>query len=127
MIPVTQTVLGEGGNCFSACLASILEMGIDEVPNFHGENVEDYWVSAKAWLAKQGWGIVSLALSEDFTPGMLGGWQIICGESPRGLMHATVWKDGKLVHDPHPDRTGIVTEEFCDLLYPLDAAKMRAP
>jgi hypothetical protein len=38
MLPVDQTTFGHpGGNCFSACVASLLELPIEEVPYFMGE------------------------------------------------------------------------------------------
>lgn len=39
MKPVDQTTFGfPGGNCFSACIASLLEMPLDDVPYFmHGD------------------------------------------------------------------------------------------
>ena len=48
---------------------------------------------------------------------------IVAGMGPRGRQHATIWRDGQLVHDPHPSGTGLVSVEYVDLLYPLDAAR----
>ena len=42
MILVKQTKFGKGeGNCFPACLASVLELSLEEVPEIRGEN----WIS----------------------------------------------------------------------------------
>lgn len=50
MIPVDQTTYGHtDGNCFSACVASILEIPIEEVPNTLGVNAE-----LMRWLAGRG-------------------------------------------------------------------------
>ncbi len=39
MKPVDQTTFGHpGGNCFSACVASLLEMSVDQVPYFMGHD-----------------------------------------------------------------------------------------
>lgn len=41
MIPVKQTKYGRGnGNCLAACVASILCVNIDNIPDF---NVDGYW------------------------------------------------------------------------------------
>ena len=120
MKPVMQTVMGNNGNCYSACLASILEISIDEVPNF--TEADDFWTAVRTWLRERGWGVIGAAFNDIFTPDDLDGYQIVCGESPRGLKHATVWLNGKMVHDPHPDRNGIYEAESADILYPLDAS-----
>lgn len=42
MKPIDQTTFGvPGGNCFSACVASLLELSIDDVPYFMGDCDED--------------------------------------------------------------------------------------
>lgn len=128
MIPVTQTSFGQQGNCFSACLASLFECDISEVPNFTecGESPEEFWAAAKAWLFERGWGLVGIALNEEFGPEQLDGYLIVVGKSARGLDHATLWHQGQMIHDPHPDRSGILKPEACDLLYPLDPSRFGA-
>ncbi len=57
MIPVNQTVIDFGrGNCLSACLASIMELPIEEVPNFREKaGVEGDMVGfINKWLAPLG-------------------------------------------------------------------------
>lgn len=63
MINTYQTKQGLGrGNCFAACVASILEMHIEDVPNIEtlyecskGEHGE-LWVEVlTVWLAEKGW------------------------------------------------------------------------
>lgn len=126
MKPVTQTITGEKGNCFPACLASLFEIPIQEIPNFieAGPDAEDFWSAARAWLRERGWGILPINLGTGFGPECLHGYQMVWGTSPRGRTHATIWKDGVMVHDPHPDQSGLSTVEGADLLYPLDAGAM---
>ena len=105
MIPITQTRTGENGNCVSACLASILELPLQLVPDFAAETDSDdeFFAAVDKWLAGKGlcyrhWPIGGLAPV---------GWHTIEGISPRGGQHAVVAQNGKPVWDPHPkDGTG---------------------
>ena len=103
MRPVDQTKFGpEEGNCFTACVASILELTIEEV-TFTGaaptwrEDFDAWCFSRKLQVCGRGPGKPPT------------GYAIACGPSPRfsSCGHAVVVLDGELVHDPHPDRTGI--------------------
>lgn len=105
MKPVDQTTFGQGtGNCFSACVASVLELAIADVPYFMGAG--DEWFSEfVAWCAKRQ---IDVDFSTAF-PAPAGAHVIVGGTSPRtGGGHACVALDGAIVHDPHPDRTGLV-------------------
>lgn len=126
MKPVDQTIIGEKGNCMSACLASLLHLDIAHVPNFFdiSTNDDEWWEAVRSWLSGHGWGIISINLGDAFPPEKLNGYQIIFGRSKRKHNHATIWLNGEMVHDPHPDKTGLETIEGCDLLYPLDAGHM---
>jgi hypothetical protein len=99
--PVDQTTYGiNDGNCFSACLASILEMPLEEVPSFLGP----YWDNFLPWLAARG--LSASLYRRDYVPP---GYSIAGGPSKRfaGRMHACVAYDGIVVHDPHPSRDGL--------------------
>ena len=54
MIPASMTRTGYGGNCYQACIASILELPLDEVPDMAPVMVategtgEDWAVALKA-------------------------------------------------------------------------------
>jgi len=128
MKPVMQTEMGRRGNCFSACLASLFELGIADVPNFYdvgGDDADAWWAAVRDWLRPRGFGVMSLSI----TPALLTkfeGYFIVCGQSARDLEHATIWRDGAMVHDPHPSQQGIVEPTSVDLLYPLSPAGLRA-
>lgn len=101
MRPVDQTTYGvNDGNCFSACVASILEIPIDEVPRFHGPSVDFL-----QWLAPQGLSATHYKSGNYVPPG----FAIAAGPSLRfaGRLHACVAYDGAIVHDPHPSREGL--------------------
>jgi hypothetical protein len=105
MIPVMQTLTRvPEANCFAACVASILEVSIEAVPNFDGDDWYQRW---NAWLRPRGLALLTWPASE-------GGWRpegysILGAESPRGdWAHAVVCLDGEIVHDPHPVGMGKV-------------------
>lgn len=122
MIPVyqTRTVANDAtGNCFNACVASILEMPLrdvcDVLPDFNG----DYWGEWNRWLA-------GLGLQLDYVPlnqGPPKGYAIASGYGgrfyPEGhakagqpILHAAVVFNGELAHDPFP-----CAKQFGDIRY----------
>ena len=107
------------GNCFPACVASILELPLEEIPNFCA--YENWYEKANEWLNKRDLCIVLIRGYDQDRAGL----PCICiatGKSPRGdFLHCVVWKEGRIVHDPHPSRDGIVSnpEDMCYLV-PLD-------
>lgn len=119
MKPVDQTTFGEpGGNCFSACVASLLELALEDVPYFMGH---DHWFLVfQNWLRARGWYAVNCKLADDWQPA---GLYILGGESPRGA-HAVIAEGSTIVHDPHPSRTGLVARDSAILLVPLDPGRM---
>lgn len=118
MIAVDQTTFGKPyGNCLTACIASLLHLRLADVPTF---NVG--WEQALSdWLRPRGWAYL---LIDGPPPEMLGeAYSIVSGPSPRGdYLHATVWRGRELVHDPHPDRTGLVSVTDTIVLLPVDPA-----
>jgi hypothetical protein len=118
MKPVMQTLFYDKdgtGNCFEACIASIFEMDLKSVPNFHGEN---WFGEFYGWLKEKGYtsyGSLCNEKIEEYSGG-INGYFIVAGESPRGRHikggHAVVYKNGKMVHDPYPGGTGLVAVKY---------------
>ena len=116
---VDQTLFGHpNGNCFSACIASVLHLPIENVPSFMGRGDGGEWFDALAeWLKPRG--LYPLFFN-------LKGWSppddavcILGGKSPRGdFMHAVVGVGARVEHDPHPSRAGLVTMDDVTLLVP---------
>lgn len=110
MRPVCQaeTALGRG-DCLRACVASLLELGADEVPNFR--LADDQWGAMQDWLA--GRGLTAIRVRPDGLYPRLNAHCIVTGDSPRNstVLHAVVGKieDDTIhvVHDPHPENTGL--------------------
>jgi len=111
---VEQTEFGEGrGNCLSAAIASILELSIDQVPNFALYGGQ-FWQKFYQWLGAQNLGMCRAAHHP-------AGYHLITVVSPRGNFHHTmVGHNGNPVHDPYPG--GNCAGEFVgsDVIYPLD-------
>ena len=116
MIRVMQTKFGAEGNCFDACIASLLEMPLEQVDYFRGEDT--WYKDLQIWLEPMGLGYVEVDLKHSplyhFPLPLL----VKCGgPSPRGVEggHAVValaeGLDFKTIHDPHPDGTGLVAVE----------------
>lgn len=109
MIRVDQTTFGAQGNCFSACIASILELPLVDVPYFMGDPPDDeWWGRTIAWLADRGLD-ASYYKFDMRDPDAPPGYTIVSGRSPRHAtrLHACVARDGVLVHDPNPRRHGL--------------------
>jgi hypothetical protein len=118
---VDQTDFGATGNCMSACIASLFNMRVTDVPNFfatHGQEPEAWWRGVREWLSRHNYGIMCLDVSESTTLDVYAGYFIVSGMSKRGVNHAVIYRDGVMIHDPHPDRTGVKPDTI-DLIYPL--------
>ena len=109
MIKIFQTKLHnppkENGNCLSAVIASILEININQVPHFEDMNNDVWYENLNNWMKSIGLQLIEL---DPLSP-LPKGFSIVTGVSPRNknILHAVVFKDGKLVHDPHPSEAGI--------------------
>jgi hypothetical protein len=112
MIPVQQTILYDPanpqrlGNCLQAAVASMLDLPLDEVPHFaqidYDTDGDTNWASYLAtWLRERGWRLDAHAPE----PGEV---YLGVGPSPRGVHHIAIFRDGELLHDPHPDGTGLL-------------------
>lgn len=109
---VTMT---ERGNCFAACIASLVEVPLNYVPNIE-ELFECYpWFDVLcAWLEEQGFEFISSTKDECEKTDR---YYMVSGKSPRGnFNHIVIYQYGKMIHDPHPDHTGILTEEIYEYL-----------
>lgn len=120
MIPVNQTTFGiKEGNCHAACVASILEIPIDQVPNFaKGNDSEAMHAAFGKWAWEHGQDVLEMYTGYlDGKPLYFCGYQpyvILSGKSPRcDDHHAVVGRISKsgfgfeVIHDPHPDKTGL--------------------
>ncbi len=142
MTPVDQTIFEDHhGNCYAACIASLLDLPLDKVPNFidlAGQDGNMTSIAAK-WLEERGWALWECHyLSQDDISHVFWGHRgpkhcILSGVSPRRRAdgskkwHATVGKVGgygiEMAHDPHPSRAGLVEgTRWVTFLLPLPRA-----
>ena len=116
MIPIDQTRFGfPEGNCLAACLCSILEVPLDESLRFHGDpawqsRLREFMVRHGSWVH---------FVDNILFPVTPRGVHVGGGPSPRGIAHACVFEDGRLIHDPHPSRLGIFRVERWYVIEPL--------
>jgi hypothetical protein len=116
MTPVKQTKFGTEGNCFNACIASLLDLKIDQVPELQGWEDEQWITELNEWLINRGQVYFELRIAKtestlffrnkDF-------YHVLIGQSPRldGYDHCVVGRKGIIIHDPHPDNIGIVDND----------------
>lgn len=137
MIPVDQTrfyepdlpVDQQRGNCLQAVLASLLDLPLENVPHFVQQDVDSggrlfWWECMRLWLLEDhGWILHGAELETH--PGE---HLMVSGVSPRGggkIHHVVIYKDKKMVHDPHPDRTGLLSVDQCWGFHRHDDPSMR--
>lgn len=117
MIPIFQDRYGTiDGNCFEACLASLLELPLHGVPELGGDDV--YESNLARYLAGQGLLYVLVRGPSNPERSILEAmfevkevYHVIEGVSPRGGPHAVVGRNGKTVHDPHEGGGGLLRED----------------
>lgn len=106
-------------NCFQACVASVLDLPIEEVPDACDGSKWD-WDAFQDWLANRGLQAIEVGFGNGGTiyPVRRSVLCIITGTSPRECLtgrHAVVGEllglEGfSLLHDPHPSQNFIVDE-----------------
>ena len=118
MTPTTQTRLHitapdgtviQKGNCFQAAVASLMDLPLEEVPNFIEYGDDEWWKIFCDFVWEKGFEYEGHYPAE----GVPQGYSIGSGISPRAtkdkkITHAVICLDGKMVFDVHPDRTGII-------------------
>ncbi len=127
MKPILQTkqkTATQNGNCMATCLASILEIPIDAVPAYENLFAPDGVQPWVPWLRKflKGWDLMQLDLDDHFR---IDAYYIAGGLSPRAtddnvFNHAVIYRNGVMVHDPHPSGDGILDEQSFSYFLPLD-------
>lgn len=153
MIPVYQTTfhsddlpVSEGlGNCFVACVASIMEFPIYAVPDWpkiayrfnNWQSHIERWLNCYNMTIRMAY--QKHPLDTDYPASLqkpdAGGWlddgmirykevnppyYIVSGKSPRGhFNHSCVWYQGEIVHDPHPNGTGLKTLAQWQVIEPV--------
>ena len=125
MIPVPQRIPhnppDDFGDCWNACIASVLEFPYEAVPHFGefnniGNTVFHLWLTLLRLRVKY-WVVVDDELDE-----VPKGYSIAVGPSPRfpDMNHCCVALDGKVVFDPHPDNRGLDSIIRYEVIVPIE-------
>lgn len=136
MKPVNQLLIhdpdnGVLGDCFRASIASLVEMPAYDVPHFVSFNeYEDQWQEQLYnFLDHLGFGYIEIhSYPDDYWERLFrlmgDTYHIISGPSPRfpDCTHCVVGLNGKIIHDPHPDKSGLA-EPKKDWVYGFLIAK----
>jgi len=112
------------GDCFRACVASVLELPLEAVPHFCGDrlrkvdleldgwSIDNWFMGVKVWSKLVGLEVELVKNVEDWKGRDVHGDHVIAsGPSPRdpeNTLHGVVMNtEEEIVHDPHPSRAGI--------------------
>lgn len=130
---VKQTILHDPendkhGNCFSAVLASLLHVPIDDVPVFSAPYPK-WQQEVNAWLRQFGLAYIQIGGFDEWCAeiGISGCHHEIAGPTLRSndVLHACVAVDGVSVFDPHPDDTGLTEAQAHGVFIALEPWRMK--
>lgn len=115
MKKVNQKIMNfVNGDCYRACICSILEKELEDIPNFQKDGNEKFAENLDKWISDSGFRLLEIVNSDsDYLKKAIKDCYVIAsGTSPRdkNKLHAVVWYNGEVVHDPHPDNTGLIGE-----------------
>lgn len=123
MTPVKQTKLYapdgiHNGNCYAACLASLLDLPLWMVPPFEEMFGRGDWFSRTGeWLGRMF--RLRIVRSQGHDPAALPEFYIANGPAERGVHHSVIYRAGELAHDPHFSGGGLLNVEWTWHLEPL--------
>ena len=108
------------GDCVRAVIASLLDLPLTDVPHFvqiDADGGPNWWEHITTWLHARGLALYALDPADPRREPWAGEHYWVSGGSPRGYftgpdvfscLHAVVYRDEQLAHDPHPDGGGVV-------------------
>lgn len=99
---------GKWGDCWRACLASLLDLEPHQVPHFHDRGNPRAWEMTREWLVGRGLCLVSVPIKEESPERATEFAGSICpdahylvtGRGHSGALHTVVCKGAEVVHDP---------------------------
>lgn len=99
-------------DCLRCCLATVLGLPYDDVPDFVAEYDVEWREALGAWLDARGhlglW--FQASHDQEICGSSIGGREalwIAGGLSPRGSEHTVVYRGATMLHDPHPSKAGL--------------------
>lgn len=130
-----KTVTNDGhGNCLNACVASILELKLNEASNILPNTGGDWHQAWNDFLAEKGYRFATFFSVDDDDDSPPKGYSIATVYTDRiypdthpkagkQIAHAVVMFDGVLVHDPYPLGSTITQILYYKTLVPLTEAQ----
>lgn len=110
------------GNCYAACLASLLDLPLWMVPPWEDMFGRGAWkMRTDEWLERM-FGL-KLVRTNGHKIEEMPEFYIANGLSPRNVYHSVIYSAGNLVHDPHPSGAGIADVEWTWHLAPCEPSK----
>lgn len=135
---------GQNGNCFSACIASLLDLPLADVPGFYGAITNGSEVPAEHLAGMDNWFLarklhyVEVAFPMSFTDMMnltrlhyprLA--YILTGSTSQGVTHSVIVRDGAVIHDPASDlaagKRHIIKGPLADATYRMGIIAVHIP
>ena len=114
------------GDCHRACLASLLDLDRDTVPNF-GEHYDDnarFQLETHKWLATQGLDYIDIAFNDTLENVLLtmkglnpNAYYILGGTSRNGTGHSVIGRGGEIVWDPATGADHSIVDVMSDGMY----------
>ncbi len=104
----------QNGNCFATCIAILL--GYDDykdVPQWDKQkNWPTYYEEYMTYLAERDFTLLRMEGHPK-----LDSYYIANGPTSRpGIRHSCIYRNGELVHDPHPDGEGLASVDFIECI-----------
>jgi hypothetical protein len=94
-------------DCFRACVASILDLSLTEVPSFVQEHGRDYLIHALKFLEDRGYTIICVPFA-CASPLFFLFPHIVIGRLSidTDIYHATIYVGEEMIHDPMKNSSG---------------------
>ena len=121
MKPVMQRIIdSKNGDCLKCCVASLLELPYEKVPNFVEEL--DWNYAMQKFLKTYNMYPLYLQRTDPLYQKVN---YIATGKSFRGdFHHAIIMNGNDMVHDPHPSNLGIENFQHIIVFQPIDPSLM---
>lgn len=108
MLVMHDKNLGTKGDCLRACIATLLQEDPNTIPHFVASTDIPNWIfGLNQFLARRNLFYVQVPHTRFFWHSSAGDvYHLLVGKTVRDTTHAVVALNGKVIHDPHPSRSG---------------------
>ena len=100
-------------NCFQACLASLFETDLHDMPDFFRDGAENFDKAWQEWSSQNPeYSLLDVTYHTDvFDRFLKDQYVIVTGRSPRdsNILHSVIYRNGQLMHDPYKQESIGVT------------------